>query len=207
VIAANAPYLAPAGHDGTWYRSVDPRFVSTAIATGHTRTIASRYSAASAADPGFEILYLAENHLVARFEAQALFGSPLIPGGVVAHPAASVVTLAIQVRLTTIVDLADPSQCAIVNTNAQELTGDWRGYRQRGPATSVSGPTGRAPTQEFGEQLFAGRPDVQGFQSLSARLPYYRILAVFPQRLRQSVDFVRYTATDASGQAQLIQIP
>ena len=44
------------------------------------------------------------------------------------------------------------------------------------------------------------RRHVQGFQSLSARLPYYRILAVFPERLRQAVDFVRYTVAAASGQ-------
>lgn len=49
-------------------------------------TIASRFSPASPADPGFEILYLAENHLVAMFEAQALFGSPLTPGLVIPNP-------------------------------------------------------------------------------------------------------------------------
>ena len=207
MIASNAPRLARIPHSGTWYRAVAPRFISTAISTAHTSTIASRFSPASAANPGFEILYLAENHLVAMFEAQALFGSPLTPGGVVPHPTASLVTLAIQTQLTAIVDISDPAQAAVVGTNAQELTGDWRGYQQRGPATSVSGPTGKAPTQEFGEQLFALCPDVQGFLTLSAPLPYYRILAIFPQRLRPGTDFVRYTITDASGQSQTIQIP
>ena len=205
--AGNATRLAHIPHSGTWYRAVTPQFISTAISTTHSKTIASRFSPASPANPGFEILYLAENHLVAMFEAQALFGSPLTPGGVVSHPAASLVTLAIQAQLTAVVDLGDPAQSTLVDTNAQELTGDWRGYRQRGPGTSITGPTGKAPTQEFGEQLFALCPHVQGFLTLSARLPYCRILAIFTQRLTAGTDYVRYTITDPSGQLRTIQIP
>lgn len=205
--AGSVPRLARIPHSGTWYRAVAPRFLSTAISTTHSKTIASRFSPASPGNPGFEILYLAENHLVAMFEAQALFGSPLTPGGVVPHPTASLVSLAIQVQLTSVVDISDPSQATLVDTNAQELTGDWRGYQQRGPGTSVTGPTGRAPTQEFGAHLFARCPDVQGFLTLSARLPYYRILAIFTRRLNAGTDYVRYTITDPSGQSQTIQIP
>jgi RES domain-containing protein len=207
VIAGNASRLARVPHTGTWYRAVAPRFISSAISTAHTKTIASRFSPASSANPGFEILYLAENHLVAMFEAQALFGSPLTPGGVVPHPTASLVTLAIRTQLTAVVDLSDATQATVVGTNAQELTGDWRGYQQRGPGTSVSAPTGKAPTQELGEQLFALCPDVQGFLTLSARLPYYRILGIFPQRLLSGTDYVSFTMTDASGQTQTIEIP
>ena len=141
------------------------------------------------------------------FEAQALFGSPLIPGGVVAHPAVSLVTLAIQVRLSAVVDVSDPAQAALIDSNAQELTGDWEGYQQRSPATSVSGPSGKAPTQDFGEQLFATCPDVQGILTLSARLTYYRSLVVFPQRLRKGFDYVRYSITDNSGRTVTIQTP
>ena len=205
--AANATRLSRVPHSGTWYRAVAPRFVSTAIVTTHSKTISSRYSPASRASPGFEVLYLAENHLVAMFEAQALFGSPLNPGGVVAHPTASLLTLAIQVQLTAVVDVSNPTQAALLDTNAQELTGDWRGYQQRSPATSVSGPTGKAPTQDFGEQLFAVCPDVQGLLTLSARLPYYRVLAVFPSRLRKGVDYVRYSITDPAGQLKTFEIP
>ena len=74
--AGVASRLAQIPHSGTWYRAVSPRFLSTAISTTHSKTIASRFSPASPTNPGFEILYLAENHLVAMFEAQALFGSP-----------------------------------------------------------------------------------------------------------------------------------
>jgi hypothetical protein len=141
------------------------------------------------------------------FEAEALFGSPLTPGRVVAHPTASLVTLAIQVRITAIVDVSDPAQAGLIDSNAQELTGDWRGYQQRSSATSVAGPTGKAPTQEFGEQLFTACPDVQGILTLSARLPYYRILVVYPQRLRKDVDYVRYSTTDSRGQTLAFEIP
>lgn len=40
------------------------------LSTRHTSTISSRFSGASPASPGFEILYLAENHLVAPLEAR-----------------------------------------------------------------------------------------------------------------------------------------
>jgi len=207
VNAGKAAGLAVVPHNNTWFRAVSPRFTSTAISTVQSKTIASRFSAASAAKPGFEVLYLAENHLVAMFEVQALFGSPLTPGGVVSNPSSSFVTLAIQTSLTAVVDLSDPIQAAVVDTNAQELTGDWRGYQLRGSATSVSGPTGKAPTQEFGEQLFSRRPDVQGFITLSARLPYYKVLGVFTQRLRPGTDYVRYTVQDPSGKPRTVQIP
>jgi len=152
-------------------------------------------------------LYLAETHPVAMFESQAPFGSPLTPGVVVPNPTASFVTLPIPVKLTAVVDLSDPAPSALVDTNAPELTGDWRGYRQRGPATSVKGPTGEAPIQEFGEQLFALCPNVQGVLTLSARLPYCWILAVFTQRLKAGTDYVRYDIQDSSGNSRTIQIP
>jgi len=54
--------------------------------------------------PAFEILYLAENPMVALFEARALFGSPTTPGGVVPHPNRPLVTLPILVSLGAIAD-------------------------------------------------------------------------------------------------------
>jgi hypothetical protein len=113
----------------------------------------------------------------------------------------------VQVRLTAIVDVSDPAQAALIDSNAQELTGDWLGYQQRSSATSVTGPTGKAPTQDFAEQLFATCSDVQGILTLSARLPYYRVLVVFPQRLIKGIDHVRYSATDSGGQTQTFEVP
>jgi hypothetical protein len=52
----------------------------------YTPTTTSRFSPGRLTAPAFEILYLAENPMVAMFEARALFGSPSTPGGVVPHP-------------------------------------------------------------------------------------------------------------------------
>ena len=145
--------------------------------------------------------------MVASFEARILFGSPLTPGGVVAHPSASVAMIAIHVRISSVADLCDPTQAAIIDTNAQELTGDWRGYAQRSSSTSVTGPVGKAPTQEFGEQLFSTCPDVKGFLSISSQIPYCKVLVVFPQRLVNGVDSVSYSFVDDTGVSQTKQIP
>ena len=69
-----------------WYRAVDPRYLPTALAYSHTRLFASRYYEGPHSTLPFDIIYLAENPLVALFEVEALFGSPLTPGGLVANP-------------------------------------------------------------------------------------------------------------------------
>ena len=64
--------------------------------------------------------------LVALFVARALFGSPSTPGGLVPHPNRPLVTLPIVVNLSAISDLTDPAEAVLIETNAQELTGEWR---------------------------------------------------------------------------------
>jgi RES domain-containing protein len=116
--------LAQTAMRGTWYRAVDPRFLATALSTLHTATTPSRFSPARTTAPAFEFLYLAENPMVALFEARALFGSPSTPGGVVPHPSRALVTMPILVSLSAISDLTDPVAATVIDTNAQELTGD-----------------------------------------------------------------------------------
>lgn len=115
------------------------------------KTTPSRFSPGRLAKTAFEVLYLAENPLVAMFEVRALYGSPSAPGGVVPHPSRPLVVLPITVRLSDVADLTVPSEAAKVDTNAQELTGDWRSY-----STWTSAPphSGTPPTQEFGEELY-----------------------------------------------------
>jgi RES domain-containing protein len=140
----------------TWYRAVDPRFLAIALSTLHTAITPSRFSPARMAVPAFEILYLAENPTVALFEARALFGSPATPGGVVPHPSRPLVTLPVLVSLGAISDLTDPAEAAVIETNAQELTGDWRSYATRFPPVGPPAPhTGTPPTQSLGRALFA----------------------------------------------------
>ena len=121
--------------------------------------------------------------MVALFEVQALFGSPTQPGGVVANQRQPWTVINVQVQLQDVADLTQVSQQTLLATTAQELTGDWYGYQQRSALTSVSQPVGTAPTQALGAALFAVS-GLEGFLTLSARLPYHRNLVVFPQKLR-----------------------
>jgi hypothetical protein len=105
-----------------------------------------------------------------------------------------------------VVDLTDvPGSQVPLLTTAQELTGDWKGYRQRSGGTSISAPAGIAPTQELGAALYASGL-FEGFMALSAKMPYQRVLGIFPQRVDPG-NFLRYTYVDAAGRAQTLQIP
>lgn len=165
-----------------WFRSIQLQHLATALGTSHTKTIPSRFNVGVPAAPQYEILYLAENHMVALFEVQALLGSPLSPGGVVPQPRRAWTILNVNVNLQSVVDLTDPAAQAALSTSAQELTGDWRGYQLRGPHSSVTAPAGSAPTQDLGAALF-GVAGVEGFRTLSAKLPDQMVLGVFPQKL------------------------
>ncbi len=188
---------------GTWYRAVDPRFLATALSTAHTSRISSRFSPATPAQPAFEILYLAENPLVTLFEAQALFGSPSTPGGLVPHPGRPLVTLPMSLDLTDVIDCTDSLTATMLETNAQELTGDWRAFGNR-PVPSVH--AGRAPTQSLGQALFE-TGEVKALLNFSARLPDYKILGLFTQRIIGSSCSVRYSYRDLQGELKTIRIP
>lgn len=191
----------------TWYRAVNPKYLGTALSTGHTTTTPSRFSSSSLATPGFEILYLAENPMVALFEARALFGSPSMPGGVVPHPSRPLVTFPITVALSSVADITDAASAAGLDTNAQELTGDWRTFSTRSAPVSAPAPhTGLPPTQALGIALYS-LPGLQGLISFSATLPDYRILAIFTDRLKGTTDFIEYSYHDEHGAQQVKRIP
>ena len=177
------PTLPHAALTGIWFRAIQPQHWQTSLQTAQTTTIPGRFNAGNQAAPGFEILYLAENPMVALFEVQYLFGSPTSPGTVLANPRQAWIIINVNVQVQRVVDLTDVATVQNpLGTNAQELTGDWRGYGQRSPQTSVAVPTGPAPTQDLGHALHAV-PDLEGFQTLSAKLPYHRTLVIFPQKL------------------------
>ena len=127
---------------GTWYRAIQSRFWTTALATHQIRVVPSRFNAGATASPQFEILYLSENHLVTLFEVQALLGSLTQPGGVIPHPRQAWTVPNVNVQLQAVADLTQESQQQSLETTAQELTEDWRGYQQR------------SPTQALGAALF-----------------------------------------------------
>jgi RES domain-containing protein len=198
--------LASRSITAVWYRAVDPRYLPTALNYSHTRLFASRYYEGRSAATPFDIVYLAENPLVALFEAEALFGSPLIPGGLIANPARSWLTINADLQITRVADLTNVSDSQMpLLTSAQELTGDWKGYRQRSASTGVSTPVGVAPTQELGATLHSSGL-FEGFLTISAKMPYQRVLGLFPERLTKG-SFVRYTYVDSAGRTQTLHIP
>lgn len=105
---------------------------------------------------GFETLYLALDGKTALFEKQVQFGDPYGP------PEALLVTpkigrtsvVPVDVNLDGVLDLSDVNIHDLLETNAQEITGDWRGYQIRGPNMAphlgvLSAPAGLAPTQQL----------------------------------------------------------
>jgi RES domain-containing protein len=182
--------LAACGALGTkpenrvWYRALQPQHWPTALATAHTTRIPSRYNSASHAQSTFPLLYLAEDHRVALFEVDALLGSALPGGHYVPNPSQAWVILNVQVTLHAVADLTATAEQARLLTTAQELTGDWRGYLARQAPMSVSQPTGPAPTQLLGEALHRVR-GLEGFRTVSARVPTHMNLVVFPDKLRR----------------------
>jgi hypothetical protein len=157
-------------------------FLKTPINTAHTKNTPSRFSAGPNAKKPFEILYLAETSQVAQFEIGALLGDPLSIGGAL-NTAGSFASVHVRVVLQRVADLTLVTQQDLIETTAQELTGDWRGYHLRGAASApVREPVGTAPTQDLGEALFAV-PGIEGFRTLSAKLPYHRNLSIFPEKM------------------------
>jgi hypothetical protein len=185
---------------GVWYRTVGLEHLTTPIDTAHTKATISRFSAGPIASSPFEILYLSESFQVAQFEFGALAGNPLVVGGILNAPG-SFAAVHVKVVLQRVADLTVVSQQDLIETTAQELTGDWRGYQHRTAArSSVQEPVGTAPTQDLGEAVF-GLPGIEGFRTLSAKLAYHRNLIVFPEKMFKGS---RLEFRDAS--AHLLQV-
>jgi len=174
--------LATAPETAAWYRAVTLAHLQTPIDTAHTKDAPSRFSAGPKASRPFEVLYLSETPQVALFEINALAGDPFVVGGTLSAPG-SFAVVHVKVVLQRVADLTLVFQQDLVETNAQELTGDWRGYQQRTAAKApIQEPVGMAPTQKFGEALFAV-PGIEGLRTLSAKLAYHRNLIIFPEKM------------------------
>ncbi len=169
---------------GTWIRALHPRHLANPLGTAHTPTHATRFNPGTVPDPGFEILYLAENASVALFEVQALLGSAYPGAAFVPNPAGGPWTLIdVQVDLQAVVDLTRRTSHNLIETSVQELTGDWRAYRLRRPSRLCGGRYGSdVPTQSLGRRLARIR-GVEGFLSYSAPVATQRNLMIFPRKL------------------------
>jgi hypothetical protein len=178
--------------NGTWIRAIQLRFwnPSDPLFTAYTSHYATRFNPGHKSKKPFEVLYLAENLLVASYEVGALLGNPYSPGGAFANPRSSWVFIPVQVHLQCVADLTLLPEQVNLATTVQELTGDWRGYDIRGMGSSVPVPVGIAPTQELGETFSRVPPGVsnphpfwEGFRAVSARVTDSKNLIVYPQNL------------------------
>ena len=183
---------------GVWYRAIDPKYFPQALETVHARSVPSRFYCPGGAT-SFELLYLAENHLVAMMEVQGLLGTPTTPGSVISNPGRPWVLVSVDVQLQQTVDLTDVSSTeTLLASTAQELTGDWRAYTQRGIGAGIPAPVGQAPTQELGCALYLLEPPLEGFVTFSAKLPYHRILCIFRNHLAPG-SYARFRVETSDG--------
>jgi hypothetical protein len=199
----NCARLAKRHFAGTWSRAVPLQHAGSPLATAQTTSVPSRFSHASAIRPGFEILYLAETPVAAQFEIGKLFGPLLSP---IENSGLSFACVNVRFHLSAVADLTDPLQAAIVETNAQELTGDWRHYSNRASRVSPDPHAGLAPTQELGRALFL-HSGYAGFVTFSAKLPQFRVVGIFMGRLESSGSLIEYEYTDGHGDRRFVCIP
>jgi hypothetical protein len=165
------------------------------LGTGQTAHVPSRFSPGPASSAPFEILYLSENQGVCLREVEALLGSSRLPP--IANPTRPWLVINVHVILQRVADLTLLGEQRRLGTTAQELTGDWDGYQTRTPYSSVPQPTGTAPTQDLGEPLFS-TPGIEGFRTVSAKVPDQMNLVIFPQKLLKG-STIRYQEA-ATGQ-------
>ncbi len=185
---AGCPALATKPENRVWFRASQPVNWTTALQTSHTTRTPSRFSTATKAKPTFQIMYLAEDHVVALYEVGALLGSPFT-GKNVPYPHNAWTILNVHVTLQYVADLTLAPEQAKIATTAQELTGDWEANSYRTPQSSVNQPTGFAPTQLLGQTLFQMR-GLEGFRTISAKRPTHMSLVIFPSKLRAGSSIV-----------------
>ena len=180
-----APYLQPLS--GVWYRGINLKYVATALQFSHSPSVTSRFHHATHFSRSFPLLYLAENPSVALLEVNAQF-SPPGSNLAVPNPHGSWAILNVSVVLTAVLDLTDATVQQVLQTNFQELTGDWQGYDlRRDPRASVKGKAQAAPTQELSSALYhiAG---LLGFLTISAKAPKRKNLIIFPDKIKTPAD-------------------
>lgn len=167
---------------GRWFRAIPSSYWPRVANTRYTRRIYGRFSPGKDGDPPFEIVSLGESAEVTALECSLVFFDRRSNLSYPNPDAASHLVLASDVVLQQTADLTTADSLAILETNVQELTGDWaiyNGMKHRPHLTSLART---APTQELGQRLF-NVPGLEGFKIFSARKPECLCLVVFPQKL------------------------
>lgn len=170
-------HAASVGHQGMMLR-ITPRGIVPAAGRPGTR-----FNPGELLRPRFELLYLALEATTTLLEKRAMYGDS--SEFLFSSRMAQTIVVDVEVDLRTIVDLTDPRSHALLDTSAQEMTGDWAGYEQRrlGALPNVlSQPTGVAPTQTLGWELFR-EPGIEGIKAISAKVPTTCTLVIFTHKL------------------------
>lgn len=193
---------------GTWFRSVLLRHAGEGLYAPQSRDIATRFSPGNRGSSQYEILYFSEHPEVSLAEKEFLYNVLALSRASTAEQPQPLVTLPVEVDVQDIADLTHPDQADLINTNAQELTGDWRAYGQRTKpyGCTSSTHTDLSPTQRIGQALFECG-GFQGLKTFSAVKPDRTNLAIFPERLIGTRSKIRYTYVDQGGLWNQMQIP
>lgn len=177
-------HAATRGHQGRILRLTSRGFKS---ASGYDPT---RFNPGNAqgSSSSFETLYLAFDGKTALFEKRVQYGDPFgNPDALLVSPKISKTELVpVDVVLDSVLDLSDVGAHTILETNAQEITGDWQGYQRRGlgePGIVLTAPTGPAPTQQLAWELFHNT-SVKGIVSISAKDPTTKCLVIFMHKMQ-----------------------
>ena len=185
---AAIPKLARIQVTGTWYRALEPQFATSPLSAKHTGGVFSRFSPGKYSLVEFEILHLSETQFVCLLEVEALLGSKFTH---VPNPGRSWLLTNVQIQLQSVVDLTSYAVQRRLGTTVQELTGDWEGYRDRASFSSVTEPTGIAPTQKLGQAIYEV-PGLEGIRYVSAKVPDQMNLVIFPAKLLKGSHLTYY---------------
>ena len=129
----------------------------------------------------FQVLYIADRESTARLEFRNLFKDP--QGNLIENPHRPCIPFIIIYQLESILDLTDLEIQRDLETNWQELTGIWNWL-------NLINTDDIAPTQRLGKVAFLSS-EIEALKIPSAVNPGAYNLAIFPDRLRQNVSYVR----------------
>lgn len=172
--------LAP--FTGRWFRAVPPAYWPRVTNTRYTRKLHSRFSPGKDGNPSFETLYFGESAEVISLECSLLFFDRWLNHSYPNPDAGTHLIVASNIVLRQIADLTSAESLATLETNVQELTGDWAIYNSVKKRPHLVPLAAIAPTQELGQRLFDAH-GIEGFKVFSAKKPECLCLVVFPEKL------------------------
>jgi RES domain-containing protein len=125
---------------------------------------------------GFDSIYLASDPITALMEVSLVLQNPNAPVFTMATP--PWVIFAVEGVITEVIDVCSSAIQSLLNTNLQELTGDWAYYQSAYLINQAPLP----PTQILGQAAYDCRV-VTGLKYPSAKQPQSACLVIFPDRL------------------------